>query len=225
MPRLSDLYSQIHKNLFSLALVIAISSIPIGLVVFLRVWKDIPPEALLRDPVMFLGGEVYVGMASQFGIFLWAAAAAIPLFAGYLVGCHGESSKLRNFLVASGFLSLLLGFDDVFMLHDEVFPDSVEKIVYLVYASAVLAFLVRFQSIIRRTDYLLLVMAFVFFAISIGLDQLHLPDINGFFWEDSAKIVGIAAWLVYFFQASAFSINVMLLKQRTAPIPQVALKR
>lgn len=110
-----------------------------------------------------------------------------------------------KFFVWSGCLTLCLGLDDVFLLHEEFFPFYLgisEKLIYALYAGFVTVYLWQFKRLIRRTDYTFLAIAFICFALSIGLDILELPYMNPYFFEDGFKFLGLMAWLVYFWQTA-----------------------
>ncbi|QQE64717.1 hypothetical protein GFS31_13980 [Leptolyngbya sp. BL0902] len=193
----------IHSPYYVIALTISI--IPLGLIVIFNRLKDIPVQHFMADPVAVMGQPFYLGFLSQLGIFIWSAMASVCLLTAQTLPRRPGLYPIRQFFLGSGILSLVLGFDDVFLLHEEVFPAYLgipEMMVYALYAGLTLAYLWQFRKIIRRTDYTLLVVAFVGFALSIGLDILEPPYINPYFFEDGFKFIGLVAWSVYFWQAA-----------------------
>lgn len=191
------------KSLRAIALVAAVSLVPIGVVLLLRVWKGVPIHALTSDVTSAAGVPAYTGFLSQLGIFFWAGAAAICLFSAQLLAALPDTREARRFCLASGLLTVVLAFDDLFLLHEEFFPSLgiPEKAVLAAYAASVALYLACFRRLIARTDYIVLCMAFGFFAVSVGLDLVNPAGINPYLAEDSAKFAGIVSWLAYFLRA------------------------
>ncbi len=104
-------------------------------------------------------------------------------------------------------MTLVLGIDDVFLLHEKVFPwfGVPEEAVVGSYAGFVLFYLVKFYSVILKTEYVLLVMALSFFGLSATLDLVQ-PH-GSYLLEDGAKLVGIVSWLAYFFRTGESAID------------------
>lgn len=197
------------KSVRAIALVAAVSVIPIGIVLLLRVWKGVPIHMLTSDVTSAAGVPAYTGFLSQLGIFMWAGAAAVCFFAARLLSVLPDSREARRFCLASGLLTVVLAFDDLFLVHEEFFPSFgvPEEAVLAVYAGLVSFYLVRFRRLIAGTDYILLAMAFVFFAASVGLDLVNPAGINPYLFEDSAKFAGIVSWLAYFFRADTATLS------------------
>ena len=108
-----SLVEQLRSSWLAILLVFAVSAAFISGVLILHIWKGISIGELTRDPVGFLGGSFYTGFLSQVGIFFWASSAAICLFSAHILSRSSNVHKLKNFLIASGLLTLLLGLDDV----------------------------------------------------------------------------------------------------------------
>ena len=166
--------------------------------VYVHFSKHIPLDYLTNDPVVVADLPVYIGVLSQFGIFLWAATAAICLFCSLLI----KNKVHKAFMIVSSLISALLGFDDVFMLHESVFPSLGihQKVVFLSYALIVLIYGLKFMKILLRTDYLLLGFAIFWFGISLLVDNFlyeSSPYITKLL-EDGAKFIGITSWLFYY---------------------------
>ena len=104
---------------------------------------------------------------------------------------------------------MLLGLDDIFLLHESVFPylGIHEKVVYATYAGLVLFYLVKFYPTILKTEYILLVMALGFFALSVIFDKSSIPGIDPYLLEDGVKIAGIVSWMFYFYSVGTVAIN------------------
>ena len=117
-----------------------------------------------------------------------------------------NSLELVRFLSASGLLTLFLGFDDTFLVHEDLLPNHLgvwEPLTYVGYAGLGLFYLVRFYSVVLGTEYLLLGLALLLLGISASLDVVwdqHIIALPGrivFLVEDGAKFTGIVSWLVY----------------------------
>lgn len=180
-----------------------------GAVLLLHYWKGIPIGELTRDPNAVFEGPFYIGFLSQLGIFFWTASAAICILSAKVLSGPKNNLKTKRFFYLSGTLTLVLAFDDIFLLHEEFFPrfGISEKVILLCYATFILFFLVRFYSLILKTEYVLLVMAFIFFGLSVFLDLFQPEGIDPHLMEDGAKLVGIVSWLAYFFRTGASAIS------------------
>lgn len=203
-----------------IGLILAISAVLIGMVLFLHFWKGIPIGTLTRDPAAISGSPFYVGFLSQVGIFLWSAAAATCMFSANVLSRTGNP-EVKPFLLVSGLVTLALGLDDAFLLHEEAIPDFFavpEKAVFASYAALALLFLVKFYSVILKTEYVLLVMASIFFGASVALDLLESPGTDLYLFEDGAKLVGIVSWLAYFFRTGASALLHNVTQQGAAPV-------
>ncbi|WP_407279229.1 hypothetical protein U5817_24915 [Aromatoleum evansii] len=201
--------AQLRSRFPAIALIAAASAVPIGIVLMLRVWKGVPIHLLTSDVTSIAGVPAYTGFLSQLGIFVWAGAAAICFFCARLLAARSDAQEERRFLFVSGLLTVVLAFDDLFLLHEEFFPSLgiPEKGVFVAYAAFVLFHLVSFRRLILRTDYILLAIAFAAFAVSAGLDLANPAGINPYLYEDSAKFVGVVSWLGYFFRAGSGALS------------------
>ena len=112
-----------------------------------------------------------------------------------------------QFFLFSGLFTVLLTLDDLFQLHEVVFPRYLhipDEITYPVYGMLAVLFILKFRAVILATDYLLLLFALAFFAVSLIAD-MFLPfgpisedsPVGGVI-EDSAKIFGMVSWFAYF---------------------------
>ncbi len=202
-----------------IAAVLLISTFLLSLVLILHYWQGIPIGDMVRDPTAVAGESIYVGFISQAGIFMWAGAAAVCLLGALVLTPKTEEAReTRRFLLVSGLLSLTLGLDDVFLLHEAFFPHIgiPELVVFAAYGIFVAYYLLRFHRMIFRTEFLLLGMALGFFALSVLLDLLDPTFLDPDFWEDGSKVVGIVAWLAYYFRTTLAAVRVGALKPVSA---------
>mgnify|MGYP001127210564 CR=1 FL=1 len=109
--------------------------------------------------------------------------------------------RLKKFVFLSGLLTLLLCFDDMFLMHEQLFPSLgiPQKVILITYGIMTLSLLSNFYFIILKTDYILLVLALCFFSLSVFLDMFNIPGINPYLLEDSTKMIGIISWFFYFY--------------------------
>ncbi len=207
--------ARVRSTLPVIAAVVVVSAFMLILVLILHFWQGIPIGNLVRDPTAVAGESIYVGFLSQAGIFMWAGAAAV-CFLGALVLSSDEPNvnETRRFLLVSGLFSLMLGLDDVFLLHEAFFPHIgiPELAVFAAYGIFAAYYLVRFHRMIFRAEFLLLGMALGFFAVSVLLDLLDPTFLDPYFWEDGGKVVGIVAWQAYYFRTTMAAVRVGELK-------------
>lgn len=163
--------------------------------------KGIPPAFLLHDPAVTTDTEFYIGAFSNLGVLLWCAAAAVSLFTSVALRRAGRDRDFSGFLLWLGLLTALLMFDDLFLLHERVFPNHLhvpQPLVLAAYGVIALGGLVGFARTIVRTDYLLLALAFLFLGSSVLVDLM--PPIRSVYWallEDGLKLMGVVSWCGY----------------------------
>lgn len=149
----------------------------------------------------------WAGALSQLGILFWSVTATICLFS-FMVLRKKKVKKNRSFLLFSALLSFFLLFDDLFLLHDSVFPymGISEKVVLMVYPLSVLYMLLFFRKEILSSSFLILLSALGFLALSVLVDVTDLifqDKVNLLFLvEDGLKFMGIIGWFIYFSDTS-----------------------
>ncbi len=204
-----DAEARVSGGLRRLALLYAPAVLLLLAVAVIAAATGIPPPKFTLDPAVLAGTHPLLGVVSNIGVLLWAAAAAVSLFTATLLHRPGEERQRRAFLLAAGLLTAWLLLDDFFLLHEWLFPSVLgvpQTLVLATYAGLAALFLLRFAALILRTDYLPLALAAAFFAASIAIDQL--PH-AWFAWnylyliEDGCKLLGIVGWLGYFANACA----------------------
>jgi hypothetical protein len=169
----------------------------------------IAPSRFTLDPAVLTGSHPLLGVVSNAGILLWAAAAAISLFSAALLGGGRRGGEAGRFLLGAGVLTSWLALDDLFLFHEWLFPAVLgvpQTLVLATYVVVAALFLARFAALILRTERRLLAAALAFFAASLLIDQL--PQ-AWFAWkylvliEDGCKLLGIVSWFGYFASAGA----------------------
>jgi hypothetical protein len=189
-------------------LVLAIPTTLFALVLFLHFWKGVPYGELTRDPNAIAALPFYNGLLSQAGIFLWAAAATICFFCAAAISGHSEHRELMRFLIGWGVLTLLLGVDDAFQIHERVLPEFgiPQEVMGVVYIGLTVLGILKFRGLIRQTPYALLAAALGFFAISQAFDAFWTWEPYPLLYEDGAKLMGIVFWLAYFFEVGRYTL-------------------
>jgi hypothetical protein len=188
---------QLRRPLLLAALVIATAMAPI-LALFIR---GVPLDTLTRDVFVFTGYDIYVGLLSNMGIVVWAAAAAVWLLCAAMLRRVAPTHSLLPLARGAGLYTLVLLADDALMLHEHLLPMLTgvsEGFFLLGYGLSALALLAAGASRILRTNYLLLLLAGGLFAASILCDKL-LPPMAGLelLVEDGLKFAGIVVWAFY----------------------------
>ena len=164
-------------------------------------------QLVLRDLAQTCGTPAGVGLLSNLGYLLWLAAAAVALFTAYS-GQPGVRGKQYELLACGGWFSFILCIDDMFLLHDRYIGQTFLYVVYMVFA-AMIATRYRRQLMASRGELFLLAVALL--GASIGIDQFQ-RDLPFKYEtvqlvEEGAKFLGIATWVLYWWQASTQSLN------------------
>ncbi len=193
------------KNILLLVTVLVICTLIALTVYAISIISNLRIDFLTRDPGQ-ASGIPLLGILSNFGIMVWAAATA-SCFLGAII--LFEDVVKSRFLLASGLLTGYLAIDDAFLFHEGVIPHFLhltERYIYMGYLLVILVYFGIFlRLILTQTDYPILAFALIFFAISIIFDVFlgKFPtEIFEAFYEDSAKFFGIAFWFAYFFTTS-----------------------
>lgn len=179
--------------------------IPLSIVVFIA-WKtDITVGEFTRDIAAIAEINPFNGVISNLGILLWCAAASICLFSfAVLQNLKSKytaiQKKSKFFLLVSGLITLILMFDDLFLLHEEIFPslNISEAAVYCSYMAMILFYILRFRKTIFKSEWSILFLGFVCFGASIIIDYFLGWGSKITLLEDGFKFLGIASWFGYF---------------------------
>lgn len=163
-----------------------------------------PVSRFTRDVFSIAEIPVYSGLYSNLGILLWGATSVVLLHTAWLVGGSvGRWGRTRGALLGFGALSGTLMADDFFLVHEWIAPEFLgvpETAVYAAYAVVLAVLLVAYRKEIleRRPGHL--VVALALFAVSLGMDAFERPPAPAwhYFLEESLKLLGIAAWTVFF---------------------------
>lgn len=193
--------------------------------------QTIPVAVLLDDVTAAANVPFYTGILSNLGIVLWVGTSAVCLFTGFVWQTVHVDHRVSFYLKSAGLLTLFLALDDLLLLHDELLEDYLgipEPLSFAVYIGLIMLFIIHFRTLIHQSDYLLLLIAFAFFGVSIFVDNVQqlLPTVYGtvretaglagsadsgtlqqasgamsnfrYLLEDGSKLLGIVAWALYF---------------------------
>lgn len=168
-----------------------------------------PVSRFTRDVFSIAEIPVYSGFYSNLGIALWGATCAVTLFVARLLGGRpGGWGGSRGALLGFGALSGVLMVDDFLLVHEWIAPEFLgipEKVVFGAYGAVLAVLLVVFRRAIleRRPGHL--VVALGLLGASLGMDLIERPPAPGWHYvvEESLKLLGIAAWTVFFLRWSA----------------------
>jgi hypothetical protein len=208
-----------HKRLFiTMTAVYVAAFFVIMAIMGIAHFMHIRLYVLLDDPSTTFKYPPYGGLISNLGILVWVATGAICLFTAIIANPQTKQDrKWRYFLAISGLLSIWLGIDDLWMVHENVLSwfnlDGVsthiprlrmqelfEMIFFGCYALGIGAYIYYFRRVFKQTAIVALAAAFLCFALSIVIDiggeifgiwGHHIP-------EETFKLLGIVGWLFYF---------------------------
>ncbi len=182
-------------------------------------WLDqqsaIPLSLLLIEPVATAKLPWYTGAISTLGCFLWIGAGAVALFAAGL--CSGRH---RACLVIFGLLSLWLGLDDAFLLHEIALPQilplpqgwdsaAFQRSLYVVYLLAFAGWGLAFRHQLKSRDLVILACSCLWLGLSMGIDVVIEADLldpysrlvrdknYALLVEDGSKLLGLLSWMTF----------------------------
>ncbi len=147
-----------------------------------------PAAVFNREPQQVLDGSFYVGSFSNLGGLVWFGAAAILSFAGSLKPSN------RTALLLAAVLTWAMGVDDIFMLHDRVYPKLYlnEFIVTALYFGTIGLIVFRSYHQLARSTLVGIGLTVFFWILSQVFDTFF--NTIGQLAEDGSKFIGIAVW-------------------------------
>jgi hypothetical protein len=177
------------------------------LIIILSTYKDIPLDTFTQDPTALMNAPFYLGAFSSIGIMLWSGSTVLCLFTAFMIRQRSYLKEDYQFLIVSGFITLLLAFDDMFLLHEEVLPHFFHipaNAVIVTYVNIFVIYLILFRRKILSTDFIVLLLAFFLLGLSTVIDLLPLPLEKDSFLEDAIKLFGVVSWFIYFWRQSRY---------------------
>lgn len=203
-----------NPQLPKILMIVTILYIPIisllSLIVLVNLHTGIPLKTFTRDPTAIAGISPFAGIVSNIGILFWCIAASICLFSFFKI-TYQQTNKINDFtlfLLFFGITTSVLLLDDLFLFHETIAPKFLnlsEEKIFISYGIIVLFGIIRFKKVIFQTEWIILSLAFVFFALSILMDVVSFFNSLQFprnFIEDGFKLLGIISWTGYFVLAS-----------------------
>jgi hypothetical protein len=174
---------------------------------------------LVADPAEVGNLEPYTGLVSTLGILLWSGAVSICFFTAYLLKISKKSNpKWQLFFLVSAYIMLWLLIDDIFQLHENFstllfgaeaniaqtnrpLQHLLETILFAIYGLLFALYIFYFKKLIYQTELLVLILALLFFAISIVIDVLFEGMKGDLILEEGFKLLGIISLLTYYIRA------------------------
>lgn len=177
-----------------------VATLGLLIAIFISINTEIPLDNFTQDPNAQFEAPFYIGFFSNLGIMLWSAAFTICFYGAWRT--NGKSDKRgQQFLIFSGLITMLMTLDDLFQLHELVFPQYLsisENMVYLTYLNIYMIYFIRFRRQLLNSDFIVLGISFFLLGLSTIIDILPLPIEKDTFLEDAIKLLGAITWLIYF---------------------------
>lgn len=162
------------------------------------------------DPMAIAERHPLTGFVSNIGAVIWSFSLAVSIFT-YVLLKTNEARNNLNFILLGGIISLIMLLDDFFMLHENIFPVYVgidEKITFSLYGILALFYLIKFRKKIMETAFAFLLLAGLFFMLSVFIDLQSEPIGKWhYLFEDGLKLLGIVSWFAYQFTVCLNEIN------------------
>lgn len=165
-----------------------------------------PVYVFLEEPTQDGPDPWYSGVVSTAGALLWWSAATVSYVTAWIA--RASRAPGAGFWLGMAVLSTVLSLDDLFLLHEYVFPTHFhvpERVTASTYALTVVVLAIVYRSYVRTLPWQLGVTALAFFGVSLVIDDAY-P--GGERWqqilvlEEGAKLAGIAMWTLFVVWAS-----------------------
>lgn len=147
-----------------------------------------PTAVFTREPQSILDGSFYVGSFSTLGGLIWFGSASIMSFAVSIKPWE------RGALILAALATWAMGVDDMFMLHDRVYPKLHldEIFVSALYFGAIGVIVLRYYRQLAPSTLVGMAVAVIFWGLSAMFDH-YFNDMEQLA-EDGAKFIGIVVW-------------------------------
>ena len=174
----------------------------LGITILINQLAGIPFDFFSRDPLSTFNAHPLTGIQSNLGILIWICTAGICLFTGVVLHSRKIETTVFQFFLWSGFITLLLTLDDLFLIHEDLayrYLEIGQKTIFALYVFLIGRYIFKFRKIIPHSDHFLFVLALIFFGISEGIDLIEHYWISPWriFFEDGFKLFGIVSWSIY----------------------------
>lgn len=180
-------------------------------------------EPLFLDSNAVSEAPIWTGMISQLGGMLMTAAAAVAIFAAFVLAAAPWTHRHR-LLLEGGALSAAMAVDDMLMLHDGWLgrlgvPESFVEVLYALTATLIFVRAAKVLRTLARPLQLALGMALTALCASVLADlaQDHLAGApyELVYLEEGAKQLGFLLWTLFF---SLLARSALIERPNRAPI-------
>lgn len=199
-----SVHEQTRRGLRTGVAIAVATAVVLGVIYLITQLADIPYTDLTRDAAATLEGPWYTAALSNSAIALLLVGAGIALFsASLLPDVSGKSVK--GLLNGLALVMVVVAADDLFMLHERVFPEfGISSVLaFAIYGVALAAVLWVWRAVIAgSTDWIFLVLAALAMGLSVGVDvileeRLFTLPFSGELIEDPAKVLGMVFMTFY----------------------------
>lgn len=162
------------------------------------------PSELMRDPTSIHGMSPLIGLFSNLGIFVMFCAGGAAVFASR------HARRRQGLLRAAGLLTLVVAFDDFFMVHDYFVPGllGLDELFFLVpLGLAAGAVFVVYRRELASREHAALWLALALLSASIAVDVLVPFSPRAVLVEDGFKFVGLCLWALYWIRLAQASME------------------
>jgi hypothetical protein len=209
------------KNITPLLIIIfAATLVVLSVVILVGLQYNVQLNHFTKDPVQIMNAPFYLGLFSNIGILLWCGSVVVCFFARTFIPKTAENKPIRVFLFFSGLIAMLLMSDDLFLLHEIVFPEYFDvptKGVFVIYSNILLLYALLFRETILKTDYIVLGLAFMLIGASTFVKRIPMPIPEDTFLEDAVKLFGIICWFTYFLRLGFKELKRVFGEKHTRP--------
>ena len=174
-------------------------------VIITSTYKSVPLDIFTKDPTAIMNAPFYIGAFSNIGIMLWSGAAVLCFFTAFSISRQRHLKEEFKFLIVSALITLMLAVDDMFLVHEEVFPyyfNLNANAVIITYINIFIIYIILFRARILQSEFIALGLAFFCLGLSTVIDLLPLPIEKDTFLEDAIKLFGVVSWFIYFYRYS-----------------------
>jgi len=162
---------------------------------------NIEPAFFCRDPTATLHAHPLTGMQSNISVLAWCVTTTVCIFSHVVLRFRASATTEASFFLWAGLLTFMITIDDLFLIHEDLlhryFGSWIYgKLLYICYALFSAWFLIRFRRIIIHSEFLMLLLAYLFFAAALMIDIFDERWLSPWriFFEDGFKLLGIVSW-------------------------------
>lgn len=192
-----------------------------GAIVFFQTKTDTPIGFFFRDANAIAGQPFFYGGMEYASSMFMMMSGAILLFCAGVENTAGKD--IRRFLLLFGILTAMLGFDDLFMLHEsmKILIHGFDELkVFAVYAVLLLVIFGLYHRILLQTPFFMFLFALFLLAIAAVEDHFEKP-LFGIIMEDYLELVAFTFWAVYAVATAIMIRKGVIAGKRDIGAPQI----